>query len=195
MKEEKIMIVEKWLTENKYSRCGRKLDKVLGIVVHYVGANNQKPEQTVNYFESLKEGKNEIYASAHYVVGQDGKVIQCIPNDEVAYHCGALKYKEGIQEKLGSYPNYTTIGIEMCHDEKGFSEETLKSASNLCSQLLMEYKLDVGDLYRHFDITSKLCPKFFVEDESQWVAFKYRVSERLDALKELNMSVSPFSIA
>ena len=172
------MIVEKLITKNKYSRPGKPLSKVLGIVVHYVGVPNQKAEQTVAYFETLKNGTNGTYASAHYVIGTDGNGIHCIPDTEVAYHCGAREYKPGITDRLGNYPNYTTIGIEMCHTKDGFTEETLETVSTLVAQLLAEHDLTVQNLYRHFDITGKLCPKFFVEDEKQWTAFKARVENK-----------------
>lgn len=173
------MITEKLLTINKFSRVGKKLNSVKGVVVHYVGVPYQKLEQTVRYFESLKEGTNGIYASAHYVIGTDGNGIHCIPDNEVAYHCGAKEYKKGIVEKLSAYPNYTTIGIEMCHTDKGFTEETLETASKLVAQLLTEHDLTINDIYRHFDITGKICPLFFVEDEEQWENFKKRIEEKL----------------
>lgn len=169
------MITEKMLTKNKYSRPGKPLSKVLGIVVHFVGVNEQKPEQTVQYFENLKNGTNDTFASAHYVIGTDGNGIHCIPDTEVAYHCGAREYKAGITERLGNYPNYTTIGIEMCHTKDGFTEETLDTCAKLVSQLLLEHDLTSENLYRHFDITGKCCPKFFVENEDAWRAFKNRV--------------------
>ena len=173
------MIKEQFLTKNKYSRVGKPLNKMLGVVVHYVGVNEQRPEQTVNYFESLKNGTNQIYASAHYVIGTDGNGINCIPDNEVAYHCGAREYKKGIVEKLSQYPNYTTVGIEMCHTDKGFTEETLETTSKLVAQILTEHDLTISDVYRHFDITGKLCPKFFVEDEEQWKEFLKRVEGKL----------------
>lgn len=169
------MIKEDFLTKNKFSRVGKNLNKLLGVVIHYVGVNNQKPEQTVNYFESLKEGKNQIYASAHYIIGIDGNGINCIPDTEVAYHCGAKEYKDGIVEKLSQYPNYTTIGIEMCHTEKGFSDATLETTAKLVAQILVENDLTISDVYRHFDITGKLCPKFFVENEDNWESFKNKI--------------------
>lgn len=173
------MITEKFLSKNEYSRPGRKLQVVKGIVVHYVGVNEQKPEQTVNYFESLKNGVNNTYASAHYVIGTEGDGIHCIPDNEVAYHCGAKVYKEGIQEKIGTYPNSNTIGIEMCHTKTGFTEKTLDVTAQLVATLLIEHKLSIKNLYRHFDITGKICPKFFVEDESLWEDFKKRVNKWL----------------
>lgn len=169
------MIVEKFLSKNKYSRIGKKLNRLRGVVIHYVGVNYQRPESTVNYFEGLKFGKNEIYASAHYVIGIDGNGINCVPTNEVAYHCGARKYKDGIVEKLSPYPNYTTIGIEMCHTDKGFTEETLDTVAKLVSQILLENNLTIDDVYRHYDVTGKICPKFFVEDEKKWAAFKNKI--------------------
>lgn len=166
------MIKEQLLTKNKYSRVGKPLNKMLGVVVHYVGVNNQLPENTVAYFESLKNGTNQIYASAHYVIGQDGNGIQCIPETEVAYHCGAKEYKEGIVEKLSNYPNYTTVGIEMCHDKNGFTEETIETTAKLVADILVRNDLTISDVYRHYDITGKICPKFMVENECLWTQFK-----------------------
>lgn len=169
------MIKEKFITKNRYSRVGKPLNKLLGIVVHYVGVNGQEPNQTVNYFDGLKNGENQIYASAHYVIGTDGDGINCIPDTEVAYHCGSKEYKQGIVERLTEYPNYTTIGIEMCHTKDGFTEETLETAGKLIAQILVENDLTISDVYRHYDITGKMCPKFFVENEKLWEDFKKRI--------------------
>jgi N-acetylmuramoyl-L-alanine amidase CwlA len=174
-----IKIKEDFLTKNEYSRPMRELKDVLGIVIHYVGVPAQRAAQTVSYFESLKHGKNKIYASAHYIIDLDGSVIHCIPNNELAYHCGAEKYKDGICDKLGSYPNLTTLGIELCHNKDGFTMETINSAVELASNLLKAYDLTEKDLYRHYDITGKLCPKFYVEHEDSWEAFKNAVMKKL----------------
>lgn len=169
------MIYEKLLPINKYSRPGRNLAKVLGVVIHYVGVNFQRAEQTVSYFDWLKKGEHQTFASAHYVIDLDGDGIRCVPDNEVAYHCGAKVYKDGIQDKLGNYPNYTTIGIEMCHTNKGFTEETIETTAKLTAQILIEHDLDINNLYRHYDITGKICPKFFVNNESLWEEFKNKV--------------------
>lgn len=101
--------------------------------------------------------------------------MQCLSTSDMAYHCGAWSYSDGIVEKLGSYPNATTIGIELCHkDWTGeFSAATLKSAAELCISLCDTFGLDKVDcLYRHFDITGKDCPRFWVEKPEFWGAFK-----------------------
>lgn len=176
--EETMNIKEKLLPIDEYSRSGGKLLGVKGVVVHYVGVAGQKPEQTIAYFESLRGGKNG-WASAHYVVGNDGTIYNCIPKDEVAWHCGATKYREGIEELLGKYPNNTTIGIEMCHEKDGFTDKCEGAASWLCAMLLRENGLTINDLYRHYDVTGKLCPLFYAESEYEWACFKALVKGKM----------------
>lgn len=167
------------LTINKYSRPGRLLSAVRGIVIHYVGVAMQRPEQTRKYFEELRHGATGIYASAHYIVGIEGNIIQCIPDNEVAYHCGANAYLSDIPKRLGLYPNNTTIGIELCHSDIGFSNKTLESAAELTATLVKNNGLHISDIYRHYDITGKNCPKFFVEDPKKWDAFLELVNKWL----------------
>jgi N-acetylmuramoyl-L-alanine amidase len=129
------------------------------------------------------------FASTHYVV-DDQEVVQCIPNNEMAYHVGAYQYMDGIQEKLGSYPNAYLLGIEMCHpDWTGvFNEGTVEQTICLCAYLCDLFDLDPRtDIYRHFDITGKECPKWFAQDEGAFEDFKesvYNVIEGLEAFDE-----------
>lgn len=106
------------LTPNSYSRPGQKLTKVRKIVVHWVGNANSTAKANRNYFESLRNRK--IYASAHYIIGLEGEIIQCIPENEVAYHATTA--------------NGYSIGIENCHPEWNgkFNEKTYKSLIELC---------------------------------------------------------------
>ena len=104
------------LTKNPYSRPGKPLSKVKGIVVHWTanegkGANAKRNR---DYFESLKSG-GKGYASAHYIV-DDKEIILCVPENEMAYHVGAETYRTS---RFGSYPNATTIGVEMCVNADG----------------------------------------------------------------------------
>lgn len=179
-----MFTTKRFLSVNKFSRPGTKLSAVRGIVVHYTGNAGSSALQNRDYFESLKNQseENARYASAHFVVGLQGEVMQCLPTNEVAYHAGAKKYVSGIQDKLGSYPNASTIGIEMCHPcaDGRFTKETYESAVELSALLLRKFQLNpLTDLYRHFDITKKLCPKFFVENPSAWNAFRADVEKFL----------------
>lgn len=165
------------LTRSPFSRSGRELKYVAGIVIHYIGNPNTSAMQNRNYFETLKNqsesNPNARYASAHYIIGLTGEIIQCVPECEMAYHVGAKKYTELAMKKLSSYPNDCTIGIELCHpDFTGeFKIETLESAHYLVDYLLEVYDLNSENVYRHYDITEKECPLYFVKKPEAWSDF------------------------
>ena len=71
-------IVQDILPVNEYSRPGIALSEVNGVVVHYTGNPGTTAEQNRSYFKNLAETK-ETYASSHFVIGMDGKIIQCVP--------------------------------------------------------------------------------------------------------------------
>ena len=139
-----------------------------GIVIHWTanpgkGANAKANR---NYFNSGVRA-----ASAHYVV-DGGKIIQCVPDLEVAYHVGAKSYRpQGQRIMEGRYnPNYFLIGIEMCINVDNDWAQTYQNTLDLTRYLLNKHHLTVKDLYRHYDITGKDCPKMMV-DEPLWNQF------------------------
>ncbi len=154
-----ITIENMLLTPNEYSRPQIALSEVNGIVVHYTANPGTTAEQNRNYFEELQYGEDEVYASSHFVIGLDGEIIQCIPLNEISY--------------ASNDRNYDTISIECCHlDESGeFTDATYQSLVNLTTWLCEEYNLTSSDVIRHYDITGKICPKYFVENEDAWDEF------------------------
>ncbi|MDR2734299.1 MAG: N-acetylmuramoyl-L-alanine amidase [Spirochaetota bacterium] len=175
-----MQIEQRFISINKFSRPGVLLEGVRGIVVHWVDGAGQSAQNVVDYFEILgKQGQlapYESFASAHFVVGLYGEILQCIPENEMAYHVGASAYTTIARKKLGSYPNNSTLGIEFCHPDRTgvFRAETLCAAAWLIRALLGRYKLAYGDIYRHFDITGKICPKYFAENEDAWREFLHQ---------------------
>jgi N-acetylmuramoyl-L-alanine amidase len=170
-------IVQKPLSKNKYSRPCTLLKGVKGIVIHWVGNPGSSAEANRNYFEDLKNQippNNSRYASAHYVIGLKGEIIQCVPENEVCYHAGAEKYTNAAYQRLSSYPNNCTIGIELCHPgtDGKFTAETLEACRELVRDLLTRFGLTTDDIWRHYDITGKICPKYFVDHTDEWDAFK-----------------------
>lgn len=171
-----MIIRERLLTVNPYSRPGKKLLGVSGIVLHWVANPGTTPEMNRNYFENRKEGKTG-YGSAHYIIGVDGEILRCIPEGEMAYHVGAKKYTEQAVKEFGPYPNNRTIGIELCHpDWSGkFTSETIDAAAELCADLCRRHELLPMDIVRHYDVTGKDCPKWFVEHHDELAEFRDRV--------------------
>lgn len=160
-------IQERLLTINPYSRPGEKLQSVRQIVVHWVGNARSSAIANRNYFESLKD--KHVYASSHYIVSLDGEVIQCIPESEVAYHAGNRTV------------NRNSIGIENCHPdwEGKFNEATYNSLVELCVELCKKYNLSANDIIRHYDVTGKECPRYYVRNETAWISFKNDVANKL----------------
>lgn len=159
------LITQKYLTINPNSRSGEKLTAVKNIVVHNIGNPGTSAMNNWRYFESAPG------VSAHFIIGLDGEILQCIPLDEVAWAIGTT---EG---------NYTSISIECCHpDETGkFTDATYKSLIKLVSWLCNKLGLDKNDVLRHYDYlryTSsgvewrKPCPIYFVDNPSEWEKFK-----------------------
>lgn len=164
------------LTINMYSRPNKKINIIKGIVIHWVANPKTTALQNRNFFENRKDGKSG-YGSAHYIISIDGSIIQCIPDNEMAYHVGASEYNLDAIKKLSAYPNDCTIGIECSHiDWTGkMTPETYYSLVELSIILLKKNNLTSNNLFRHFDITGKNCHKWFVENPDYWEVFKREV--------------------
>ena len=168
----KLSIQTKLIQKNKYSRPGIALRKVKGVVVHYTANPGTDAEDNRNYFNNLPKinaGKQKAtYASSHFVIGLEGQIVQCIPLNEIAYASNGR--------------NYDTISIECCHpDETGkFNEATYDSAVKLSAWLCVRFGLTSENVIRHYDVTGKDCPKYFVEHEDAWNAFKEDVAKYIE---------------
>lgn len=176
-------IIEKLLTPNKYSRPQKKLIGVRGIAIHWCANPQSSALANRNYFENRKFGKTG-YGSAHYIIDLDGNVIRCIPENEMAYHVGSETYTKEALNKLSTYPNNCTIGIECCHiDWSGkMTNETYNTLVELVVDLLKKYKLTTNDLWLHKEVVGwKDCHKWFVDHPDEWVKFKKLVADKLNS--------------
>lgn len=157
-KTPKPIIEEDFLTVNEYSRPGEKLEEVKNIFVHYTANKETSAAQNRSYFENLAI-TGETSASAHFIIGFDGEIVQCIPLEEIAY---------AVQKR-----NYDSVSIECCYlqaDGK-FTDATYQSLIRLCAWLLNEYDLAPEDMRRHYDEGGKKCPLYYVENEDAWDQF------------------------
>ena len=165
-----MQIQKMYLTPNKYSRPSISLKQVKGIVIHYVGNPGSVAVANRNYFNRLKDQQTNkpIYASSHYIVGLEGEVIACVPEEEVAYHA--------------SKANSDHIGIEVCHpDNSGkFSTPTYEALITLILDICKRYKLNpLSDVIRHYDVTGKDCPRYYVSNIDAWEQLKQDVKEKM----------------
>ncbi len=156
-------VEEAFLVPSAYSRPLKPLKEVNNIVVHYVANPNTSAKNNRNYFDNLRKTKL-TKASSHFIVGLEGEILQCVPLAEISY--------------CSNDRNGDTVAIEVCHpDESGqFSSITYQSVVRLTAWLCVYYELDETDVIRHYDITGKMCPKYYVEHEDAWQQFKTDVN-------------------
>ena len=157
------------LTVNEYSRPGTNSGKIKGIVIHYTANPGSTAMQNRDYFEGLKDSKKTM-ASSHFVVGLEGEIVQCIPTWEIAY--------------ASNERNSDTVSIETCHltEDGSYTKETYQSMVELTAWLCRKFDLTEDDVIRHYDITEKICPKYFVENEDAWQDFKKDVADAIDGM-------------
>lgn len=133
------------------SRNGYKLKGIKDIVVHYVGNPGTTAQQNHDFYAG-----DQSNVSSHFVVGLDGEIIQCIPINEWS--------------AASNWRNNDTISIEVCHpDETGkFKKKTYSSLVKLVAWLENVCDIDESHVIRHYDITKKECPRYFVQHEDKW---------------------------
>ena len=154
------------LDVNPDSRPGTEIEKINGIVVHYTANPGSTAQENRDYFNGLKDS-HETEASSNFIVGLNGEIIQCVPTWEMAYASNSR--------------NIDTVSIECCHpDESGkFTDETYRSLVQLTAWLCVKFDLTEEQVIRHYDVTGKNCPRYFVENEEAWEEFKTNVGRAI----------------
>jgi len=145
------------------ARTTIELSEINSIVVHYVGNPGTTAKQNRDYFNT--PGVN---VSSHFVVGLDGEIIQCIPLYE--------------KSAASNWRNKDTISIEVCHpDKKGkFNDKTYNALVKLVAWLCNICEFNEDNIIRHYDITGKECPIYYVKNEDEWDKFKSEVEKYIE---------------
>lgn len=172
--QKKLTLINRTIVQNRRKQW---------IVIHYVGAVSSAKANADYFYDKDRQ------ASAHYFVDEK-EIWQIVDDSNIAWHCGANKYYNDCR-------NGNSIGIEMCckKDEDGklyIDNQTIQNTIELVQMLMKQYGIDIEHVVRHYDVTHKVCPAPFVENESLWVDFKRRISmkeitdlkEALDYLEE-----------
>ena len=146
------------LPEDCNSRTGEKLTEVRDIAIHYVGNPGTTAQQNRDFF-----AQPDTTVNAHFVIGLEGEVIQCIPLNE--------------KSSATNERNIDTISIEVCHpDDTGeFTQESYAALVKLTAWLCDHEHIGRDRVIRHYDVTGKLCPLYFVEHEEAWEQFRQDV--------------------
>lgn len=170
------------------ANCGatRKAGDIQYLIYHYTGNKGDTAVNNGRYYSQ----KINPPASAHYFV-DDNEVIQSVDDLTVAWAVGGKKWSDCAQTGGGKFygiaKNANSISIEMCGTKSKSSyeasEATLENAVALGRLLMKRYNIPFENVIRHFDVTGKYCPAYFM-DGDKWSAFKSRLSDSEQTCKE-----------
>lgn len=141
----------------------RSLSAIKYIVIHYTGNDGDTDTNNAKYF-----GNNVVEVSAHYFVDDDS-ITRSVPDNYIAWHCGSNKYYCDAR-------NTNSIGIEMCDTNRnGKYDLSAKTRANvvwLVKELMKKYNIPIANVVRHYDVSHKCCPAYFVSNTADWAKFK-----------------------
>ena len=171
------MLIKTNLANRKNYGDFRSLSSIKYIVVHYTANDGDSDENNGKYFKN-----NVVNASAHYFVDSDS-VTQSVPDDYIAYHCGAKAYKHSVCR------NANSIGIEICDDAKNGvvypSTKTIENTRLLVELLMKKYDIPKENVIRHYDVTGKLCPVYWCGSAEKDAKWKAEFWNRINAKNEM----------
>lgn len=179
-----MKIIDKPIPINKYNRPGTKsIPK--RICVHYTGQAGAGADRLALYYKNVASGmfpdKSNNWTSTQYIVGLNGKVIRIVPDNEVAY--------------AASGKNDGTLHIEVCYSKAygEFETVSISALRELVQYLMKKYNIPAGNVLRHYDLTGKYCPWYYV-DENRWaVLHEYVTSSDVKPKKLYRVQVGAFS--
>ena len=162
--------------ENRGGR--REAAQIRYLVYHYTGNDGDTGGNNARYYRD-----NVVGASAHYFV-DDASITRSVPDLAVAWAVGGKKWSDckrtGGGKLYGVVTNTNSISIEMCdtcRDGKLMATgTTLERSAELGRALMAKYNIPIERVVRHFDVTGKHCPAYFME-EAAWAKFKKRLTE------------------
>ena len=179
-----MKITERIIPKNKYNRPGTRSEPGR-ICVHYTGQAGTDADKLALFYKNVAAGmfpdKPNSWTSTQYIIGMNGKIIRIIPDNEIAY--------------AASGKNNGTLHIEVCYSKAGgeFEEASIEALRELVQYLMKKYGIPAEKVLRHYDLTGKYCPWFYV-DENRWAALhEYITAPEVKPKKLYRVQVGAFS--
>ena len=150
-------IVEDYRAEFSHGEKGAAHQRY--IVLHDTEGGGT-PESVVSYWDGADNG-----VAAHFVIGKDGHVVQCVPLDEIAHHAGygdtGHNQLFGVEDEsrddfVGTVPigdwaadygmNSHSVGIELIHigGEGDYPEAQLEALDRVIALIDAHYGFESG---------------------------------------------------
>jgi N-acetylmuramoyl-L-alanine amidase len=114
------------------------------IVLHYTGMTDTEAALT-----KLCSAGSEV--SSHYVVMEDGYIVQCVPEARRAWHAGSAAWE------AESDINSCSIGIEIAnpghsHGYPDFPKRQIAAVTTLCRSIFTRYRIPAWRVVGHSDV-------------------------------------------
>lgn len=93
---------------------------------------------------------NELKLSVHYILDENGELIQCVPEEKRAWHAGK-GYWRGSEASLNS----RSIGIEISSPSLGqeaYSEAQINKLIPFCKKIIRKYGIPAQNVVGHSDV-------------------------------------------
>lgn len=146
-----MIIEERLISINESTRSGEKIDKVKKIIL--CGIISDDTISARNNIENMRKIK-DVYLSYHYLIGNDGKIIRCIPEDEISYCTYSID------------TDLTSISIAIVDDGKKIKRSTIENVCILINNICNRYNLDIlSDVIMEYDVTLKRTPRQIVDNQ------------------------------
>ncbi|MCI6326734.1 MAG: N-acetylmuramoyl-L-alanine amidase [Clostridiales bacterium] len=166
-----IPVHTKYIPQDSQARSGRT--RAIHYIVIHETDNTGAHATAKAHSAYLQENCWKEQKSWHYTV-DDHEIWHHLPDNEVGYHAGDSSWKEG--------GNRNGIGIELCVNQGGNFEQTMRNAAQLTAYLLLQYHLTIDDVKKHQDFSGKICPSTIIET-NRWQDFLNMVQEDYTAQK------------
>ena len=172
---------EMWASSTNYGET-RSTSSIKYIVIHYTGNDGDTAENNGKYFQTANRK-----ASAHYFV-DDNVVVHSVPDNRIAWSVGGSKYGNGGGRLYGVAKNANTLNIELCDTNKNgivkATETTINNALVLTKELMKKYNIPVNNVIRHYDVTGKSCPAYWVNDSTWKSEFHDKLTQTTTVQKD-----------
>ncbi|MCS1382708.1 N-acetylmuramoyl-L-alanine amidase family protein [Lysinibacillus sphaericus] len=157
------VFVQKLLPSSKYPIKSPYSMKPQYITVHNT-ANDASAGNEIKY---MITNNNQV---SYHVAVDDKEVIQAIPFNRNAWHCG---------DGQGN-GNRKSIGIEICYSKSGGAcyAAAEENAVQYIAKLLKEFGWGIERVKKHQDWNGKYCPHRIL-NENRWNSFLKRIEEAM----------------
>lgn len=163
----------KKITANSHSYAAKKRNRkdVKFIIIHYTGNSGDTAVSNGRYFKYT----NTREAGAHFFVDRDGVIVKSVALNRTAWAVGGKKLNAG-GVMHGKITNANSVSIELCDNAGKDPSEAQKKAVIKTIKYIRKYCKNAALVYRHYDVTGKLCPVRLV-DNKLWKAFLDDIGE------------------